>query len=327
MGQYERLYCPIFLKYRVMSLNFNIDPLGAGLGFIGGLSSMIGGNRNLKKQLEFQKRENEANRNYNLMLAKLQNQWNIEQWNRENAYNDPSAQMSRMRNAKLNPDLMYQNGASGLTAAASPAMTSGAPAQPVDYSAYSNMKTVGDAISDTLSMAQASATLVKTEAEKDNVIEDTYIKKSDVLMKEIDARYHERKVSAELENYRDTNRNLRAQFDKLDAETRILDVEGFIKNSLRDDTIQNIKNEYSLKDNELKFYIEHFVEQINSHNAKLTYEASIAQEEYDYMRRWHEQDMKLDDLIASISNQTGWGKIGSALLTFLSQWLLKGNHK
>ena len=38
---------------------------------------------------------NKANRE----LAEQQNQWNIEQWNRENAYNDPAEQVKRLRGA------------------------------------------------------------------------------------------------------------------------------------------------------------------------------------------------------------------------------------
>ena len=41
-----------------------------------------------------------------------QNQLNIENWNRQNAYNLPSAQVGRLRAAGLAPELMYQNGGS-----------------------------------------------------------------------------------------------------------------------------------------------------------------------------------------------------------------------
>lgn len=109
-----------------------------------GIGSLFGRNKNIDKQIAAQERENEKNRQYNLQLAKQQNQWNIEQWNRENAYNDPSAQMSRLRNAGLNPDLMYENGASGLMSASSPEMTAGAPSSPVDMSALGNKATIGE---------------------------------------------------------------------------------------------------------------------------------------------------------------------------------------
>lgn len=62
------------------------------------------------------KETNKANRE----LAELSYQQNLEQWNRENAYNHPSAQMSRLREAGLNPNLVYGNGSAVQTSAKSP---------------------------------------------------------------------------------------------------------------------------------------------------------------------------------------------------------------
>ncbi|MBR1798298.1 MAG: hypothetical protein IJ761_00150 [Bacteroidales bacterium] len=46
----------------------------------------------------------------NQLLAQQQNQWNIDQWNRANAYNTPTAQMARLKAAGINPALAYANG-------------------------------------------------------------------------------------------------------------------------------------------------------------------------------------------------------------------------
>lgn len=55
-------------------------------------------------------------------LALRQNQWNIDQWNRENDYNLPVNQVKRLRDAGLNPDMYYgQNGMMN-EAASSPTM-------------------------------------------------------------------------------------------------------------------------------------------------------------------------------------------------------------
>ena len=53
-------------------------------------------------------------------LAKYQYDMNLEQWNRENAYNTPSEQMQRLKAAGLNPNLAYDNLSN--TAASSPEM-------------------------------------------------------------------------------------------------------------------------------------------------------------------------------------------------------------
>ena len=46
---------------------------------------------------------NQANIDYSWKALNTQNQFNIDQWNRENAYNDPSAQMRRFLAAGINP--------------------------------------------------------------------------------------------------------------------------------------------------------------------------------------------------------------------------------
>ena len=69
---------------------------------IAGGASLIGSAINKSSQ-------SSANRQ-NLELAKYQNSWNLQQWQRENVYNDPSAQMLRLKNAGLNPNLVYGSG-------------------------------------------------------------------------------------------------------------------------------------------------------------------------------------------------------------------------
>ena len=56
------------------------------------------------------------NNKYQQQQMQLQNQLNIDQWNRENQYNSPTAQMQRLSAAGLNPNLVYGNGATTLSA-------------------------------------------------------------------------------------------------------------------------------------------------------------------------------------------------------------------
>ena len=87
--------------------NTGIDPsayLGAA-GISAGASvggSIIGAVANYASQQQAFKQNKE--------LMRMQNQYNVDQWNRENAYNSPEAQVARLRAAGLNPDLMYGNG-------------------------------------------------------------------------------------------------------------------------------------------------------------------------------------------------------------------------
>lgn len=62
------------------------------------------------------------NNSHNEQLIREQNQWNLEQWNRENFYNSPAEQMKRLKSAGLNPNLMYGNGAGSMLSAPSPSM-------------------------------------------------------------------------------------------------------------------------------------------------------------------------------------------------------------
>lgn len=53
----------------------------------------------------------------NKELAQYQYSKDLEMWNRGNEYNSPSAQMSRLKQAGLNPNLVYGSGVTGNTAA------------------------------------------------------------------------------------------------------------------------------------------------------------------------------------------------------------------
>lgn len=143
-----------------------LDGLGSGL--VSGIASIFGGiqqNRMIDKQIAAQKEENSLNRAYNKELAAYQNRMNVAQWQRENEYNSPENQMKRLQAAGLNPDLMYQNGASGLTAASSPSMTAGAPSSPTDVSNLANKKTVGQIVTEGLDNAQRAANIALTRAQ------------------------------------------------------------------------------------------------------------------------------------------------------------------
>lgn len=63
---------------------------------------------------------NAMNNSANKELMKYQYDLALEQWNRENEYNKPINQMSRLQEAGLNPNLVYGDGTVANTAASSP---------------------------------------------------------------------------------------------------------------------------------------------------------------------------------------------------------------
>ena len=147
-----------------------MDILGAGLGAVSSIGSMIGHNRAIRQQIKAQQEENQKNREYNLMLARTQNQWNIEQWQRENDYNSPTAQMSRFRAAGLNPNLVYGQMSNG---ASSPTLTSGAASSPTDMSAIGNKRNFGQAMQEALNLEMQKAQIEAIKAGTEKTKEDT----------------------------------------------------------------------------------------------------------------------------------------------------------
>lgn len=146
-----------------------------GLGFIGGLLGNAQQSANIDNQISAQKSENQKNRDYNFLLAQQQNQWNLEQWMRENDYNSPKEQMQRFRDAGLNPDLMMANGAQNLSAS-SPQMSSGAPSSPADLSNLANKPTLSQVIDKAL-----NSELLSSQTKKNLAETDTLVKELDVL--------------------------------------------------------------------------------------------------------------------------------------------------
>lgn len=82
-------------------------PLAAALPYLGPIVSALGiitnkitGDTNAYETAKAQKEANQQNR-----------EWALEDWHRQNAYNHPSQNMERLRQAGLNPNLVYGKGA------------------------------------------------------------------------------------------------------------------------------------------------------------------------------------------------------------------------
>ncbi len=121
-----------------------IDPGTATLA-TGGLSALTGflgsgmSNKSVKRSIKAAKEINQINNEFNASEAlknrdfqtserEASQQWNLDQWNRENAYNDPSAQRARMEAAGFNPYNVNIDPGSGSTSGAQSSPGSGSPA-------------------------------------------------------------------------------------------------------------------------------------------------------------------------------------------------------
>lgn len=96
----------------------------AGIGAAGGIiGSAIGGligNYQQKKANEYNQKMLAQQFEYNKQLAEQEYRMNLEQWNRENEYNSPAAQLARMTQAGINPHIAYSKGSINNVAARSP---------------------------------------------------------------------------------------------------------------------------------------------------------------------------------------------------------------
>lgn len=73
--------------------------ISAGAGLIGGLINKIGQKKTEQRQIE-----------HNKELADYQYSKDLEMWETQNQYNKPQNQMSRLKDAGLNPNLVYGTG-------------------------------------------------------------------------------------------------------------------------------------------------------------------------------------------------------------------------
>jgi len=120
-----------------------------------------------------QKSINEDQIQHNMQMYNLSRDDAIALWERENAYNHPTQQMQRLKEAGLNPHLVYGNGADA---------KGGNISAPKATPAQLNAPQWGDALSSMgsyISLQAAQAGIEKTKAETDRIKQDTVGKQFD----------------------------------------------------------------------------------------------------------------------------------------------------
>ncbi|MCD7848881.1 MAG: hypothetical protein LUH63_03545 [Parabacteroides sp.] len=145
--------------------------IGAGISALGNIAgSAIG--MSSQRQANIQ----------NMQLAKYQNNWqsaentrayarNLEMWNMQNEYNSPTAQMSRLRQAGLNPNLVYGSGVTG-NSAGTPPQYEPAKIQRATMEPYRGWNLgLSDAVSTYMAMRQNKAQIDNMEAQNNLIRE------------------------------------------------------------------------------------------------------------------------------------------------------------
>lgn len=198
---------------------------GAVGAAVGGVAGMAGAAIEGAYQLKYQERQiehdkNMAALNQQNLLAQMekQNQYQVEQWNRENEYNDPSAVSERYRAAGINPRAAFGSGSAsgagisgGLSSAPSGSSTGSASnimgRVPNWSGALSNL--VSDAMSIESAIAEKkrvdsenelrAAQAKKTKFETDVLLPiEQELKSADLSLKQIDEYWKPLQYSAEI---------------------------------------------------------------------------------------------------------------------------------
>lgn len=144
-----------------------------------------------------QRRQNKLNQE----MAKYQNTLNLEQWNRENEYNTPVAQMQRLKDAGVNPRIWWSNGSN--SSASSPTLS--APEQQYNavggQLAHSLSDAFGSAVNtvnqmNSIRMQEEQMKLIQAQTRHYDVLSmlngiNANLRQSESLMRNIDLNYYD----------------------------------------------------------------------------------------------------------------------------------------
>lgn len=142
-----------------------LDAALMGLGVIGGLVTA-------KKNRDNQNEQNRLDREHENWILDKQRQWALDDWAMQNEYNSPAQQMRRLKEAGLNPHLIYGKGAENTAGAI--ARTSSQPSSKPSYNFDANLLP-------NAAMGFINARL--NAAQTDNVEQQTAIGKQEELLK------------------------------------------------------------------------------------------------------------------------------------------------
>lgn len=149
--------------------------VGAGLGIL----RMAGDIYTNHKNIEYQKWQNQQDKDYNTWLYGQQRKDNISDWNMMNAYNHPIEQMNRLRMAGLNPHLIYGKGAENVATMIRGANASAGGSRPAP-----RMSNPLEGITNIPSTINSLYMGKQVQAQTDNLHEQNNVLKQEALLKQ-----------------------------------------------------------------------------------------------------------------------------------------------
>lgn len=131
---------------------------------------------------------------YDLDKMNRQNAFNLEMWNRNNLYNTPEAQMSRLKAAGLNPNMIYNNGSASTGNSSSPPEMVAAGRQVPNFRGFGldRLSTLGSIMANVLDLQQKQAGIENMEEtnrqlalQNDLLSQDKDLKSQDLIIKRL----------------------------------------------------------------------------------------------------------------------------------------------
>ena len=164
---FVKIYFCSLLFITFVKITIMLEALLAG-GLLPAAGNLLGNAMNFAS--------NKANNNANMKLAEYQWAKNLEMWNMQNEYNHPKSQMSRLKEAGLNPNLVYGNGSVGNTSGSMP--TYNAP----NLQAYQGFDQFGETV-----MKAVSLGLQKKQVDADVALKnkDLELKSAELISKNL----------------------------------------------------------------------------------------------------------------------------------------------
>lgn len=235
-------------------------PLSAGAAAaleLGGAAISAGGN------MASTAIKNNKSYKYTKKLAEFQNDINLKNWSLQNAYNNPQAQMARLKAAGLNPNLVYQNG--GATTAAGDVGNVSVGQFEYDDPLTAGMSQFQNMLQAFLNKDSVAAEIEKKSAETEGI-------RSDNIFKGEHAKYVSEETKYWLKNLEVNNEILEKQKQFLSAQTGLTNAqtqEAVLRWPLVFEEMRKIESEIQLNDANKK-HLNALVIQIEKNNDLLT---------------------------------------------------------
>jgi hypothetical protein len=163
----------------------------------------------------------------NKKSQKRADQYNQAQWNRQNEYNDPTAQMQRLRKAGLNPNMIY--GASPASATGN----SGSQAPP--------SKMVNHEMSDPSGSINTFANTIQKETQTDNLKAQNTLLMQDAILKDISIQSDALKFNKDSDIYKFSVDASRLGTEKLAEQINGTKLDNKLKSGALPDQLSKIK--------------------------------------------------------------------------------------